>query len=520
MDAYFELAQGSSVRLCLKLEKQFPNLRGWQLELMNYLCLVAYNSEIYDGVCEDAWLRTTIIVEENSKPIFSEDSPERSLMAGITMRNDVPARLAYWRTMQELQSELTARIKIHSNILPREAYREKLAQELQRQSFWTRLWSLLRCSSCSVDRRWFYPSRVLAEAVEENSSLMEKMQEWSNRGGMCVLARHLQSTDAPHAVPRKSGLRDVEPAEVKSTMEKLGEGSEGSVYKVSWRNGTYARKSFDHGTFERECDVALRILHPHVVHPFGRTSDEDGYHSCLLMEVLSENLSMFAVEKKRCDVFDRHPLFSRVDSLDVLWQIASAMNFLHSRNVIHGDLKPSNILISHFEISENSRHFLAKITDFGNAQFIVSGERFKPGGPGTTRYAAPEVLDWRKNQDVPFLYPKKMDVYSFGVVAYELLTGQAVYNGLLNVPDISRIMHGRLKPNHSVEWLRMRNRYPVALIGLLESCWEFDTSKRPSFLELCEALQKSKSKMQLLVSTHFPFFVSHDICLASIDAVS
>lgn len=81
MDAYFELAQGSSVRLCRKLEKQFSDLRGWQLELMNYLCFVAYNSEIYDGVCEDAWLRTTITVEENPSPILSEVSLERNLMA-------------------------------------------------------------------------------------------------------------------------------------------------------------------------------------------------------------------------------------------------------------------------------------------------------------------------------------------------------------------------------------------------------------------------------------------------------
>ncbi|KAG0597956.1 hypothetical protein M758_12G033000 [Ceratodon purpureus] len=504
MDVYFELAQGSSMRLCLNLEEQFPDLRGWQLELMNYLCLVAYESEIYDGVCEDAWLRTTIVVEGDSNPVFSEESPEHSLlaeMAGITTSKHTGlsewARVAYWRRLQERQSDLTARIKIHSNILPREAYRQKLFQEQVHQSFWTKLQSLIRDSSCFVNKRWFYPSRVLAEAVEEDRSLKEKMQEWSKTGGTCVLAMHLRRSNVPHAKPRNR-LRDVELADVKLTTEKLGEGGEGSVYKVSWRNGTYAWKSFDHGTFERECEIALRILHPHVVHPFGRTSDVDGNQKCLLMEVLSEDLSRFAVEKKRCDTFDRCPLFSRVDTLDVLRQIASAIQFLHSRNVVHGDLKPSNILISHFEISDNSRHFLAKITDFGNAQFIVSGESFKPGGPGTTRYAAPEVLQWRRNAGVPFLYPKKSDVYSFGVVAFEVLTGHAVYNGHLSVLDITRIIKGELKPSDCIEWLSMRRRYPAEMILCLERCWELDPSKRPSFLELCEVLQRSKSKMQLL----------------------
>ena len=41
-------------------------------------------------------------------------------------------------------------------------------------------------------------------------------------------------------------------AEVTLMTEKLGEGGEGSVYKVSWRNGTYARKLFDGGTFNTE----------------------------------------------------------------------------------------------------------------------------------------------------------------------------------------------------------------------------------------------------------------------------
>ena len=122
-------------------------------------------------------------------------------------------------------------------------------------------------------------------------------------------------------------------------------------------------------------------------------------------EVLSEDLRKFALEKQRC----RHPLFSRVDAPDVLRQIASAVSFLHSENVIHGDLKLANILISHFEISENSRHCLSKIADFDNARFIVSGESFKAVGHGTTSYAAPELLKGRLNRDMSYLYPKKLD---------------------------------------------------------------------------------------------------------------
>lgn len=66
---------------------------------MNYFCFVVYNFEIYDGVCEDVWFRIIIIVEENFKFIFFEDSFECSLMVGIMMCNDVLVCLVYWRMM-------------------------------------------------------------------------------------------------------------------------------------------------------------------------------------------------------------------------------------------------------------------------------------------------------------------------------------------------------------------------------------------------------------------------------------
>lgn len=101
--------------------------------------------------------------------------------------------------------------------------------------------------------------------------------------------------------------------------------------------------------------------------------------------------------------------------------------------------------------------------------------------------------------DLPFLRPKKLDVYSSGVVAFGVLARHAAYDGHLSVPDMTKVMKGGLKPSYSIEWSRLRRRYPAELIRCLERCWELDPSKRPSFWELCEVLHKSKSKMQLLV---------------------
>lgn len=502
---YFELAQASSIRMCVELEKKFPDFRGRQLELMMYLCLIAYNSEIYDGVCDDAWLRTTITFKKDhlhQPHVFSKsESPEIRRMAEL-IKNGAALSQSSWR---ELQATLTSRIEIRCNILPRRAYWERL-QDVQRQVNWIRMQSsMLWRMPCCVSRRGFFPITLVNHARENGSSLKEKVNEWRGNRGSCDLAAHLQpSVVLPTA--RMASLRTIEPNDVVS-MESLGVGGAATVYKVSWRTGIYAMKSFKHSFGEdpvnvtfKERDMASRVLHPHIIHGFGYFEVDGKWR--LLMEMLDTNLTRYAVERARVGV---KPLFSHADTFDVLLQLASAMEHLHRNGVVHGDLKPDNILLDDFELLGTGRHFLAKVTDLGDAQFIVPGRAFRPAGDGTTKYAAPELLLWRTNRDgLRLAHPQKIDVYSFGGVAHEVLTGYPVYHGRSEFNRVFKrdVIEGNLKPSGSELWrnLRLEGRFPDELIKLVEKCWEYYSEDRPSFSEIREELTRCKSIVQSWVS--------------------
>lgn len=102
-------------------------------------------------------------------------------------------------------------------------------------------------------------------------------------------------------------------------------------------------------------------------------------------------------------------------ALSIALQIARALEHAHSTGVIHGDIKPSNILIS--DDGEQ-----AKIADFGIARLM--NERGNAEQPlfGTPRYIAPEqVLGHKADQ--------RSDIFSLGVVLYEMLTGRSPFAG-------------------------------------------------------------------------------------------
>lgn len=84
------------------------------------------------------------------------------------------------------------------------------------------------------------------------------------------------------------------------------------------------------------------------------------------------------------------------------------MAYLHGRNIIHCDLKSSNILID-----ENNK---IKISDFGLSQFIKNKTENKFKKIGTPQWMAPEVIK-------DHVYDFSSDVFSFGMIIWELATG-------------------------------------------------------------------------------------------------
>lgn len=102
--------------------------------------------------------------------------------------------------------------------------------------------------------------------------------------------------------------------------------------------------------------------------------------------------------------------------------ILSGLAYLHSRNIIHGDLKAQNILLA--TSLTDSRGYIAKLADFGmarqmqNAQTHIDTLQY-----GTVSHDAPEKLSGSK------LAPAA-DVYAFGITLWEMYTQRQAFDGL------------------------------------------------------------------------------------------
>jgi serine/threonine protein kinase len=292
----------------------------------------------------------------------------------------------------------------------------------------------------------------------------------------------------------------VLPQEVTS-VDRLGEGADGEVWKVIWNGGTFAMKVFKNMTARNnEASIAFLVSHPHVVHYFGASNPERGSNPessnpesgfggyRLFMELLDTDLYNFIHKKNK----NHEPLFPTDKArLEVLLQIAQAMEHLHKENVVHGDLKPGNILLGWFKlINPDEEYCLVKVADLGRAQRV---ESFRCSG-GTILYAAPEVLRWREQMKLriepPLIIeqPLKIDVYSFGIVVYQVLTGrlsmEEIYGDILDSQFRRGVREGSLKPD-----LTILSQYHPSLQELVEGCLFMKPAERLTFSEICCTIQ-------------------------------
>eukprot|EP01094_Clydonella_sp_ATCC50884_P010612 TRINITY_DN2033_c1_g1_i1.p1 TRINITY_DN2033_c1_g1~~TRINITY_DN2033_c1_g1_i1.p1 ORF type:complete len:2147 (+),score=597.65 TRINITY_DN2033_c1_g1_i1:403-6441(+) len=140
---------------------------------------------------------------------------------------------------------------------------------------------------------------------------------------------------------------------------------------------------------------------------------------------------------------------------------ARGMAYLHSKGIIHRDLKSPNILIT--------ADWDAKITDFGGsrATSIQSRGLMTKTNIGTTRWLAPEV-------HLGLEYTQAVDVYSFGIVLWELLAGKIPF---ADVPWDAEVVDGVVKGVRPP----LPPYTPPELGKLIVECWDGDPAKRPDF---------------------------------------
>jgi serine/threonine-protein kinase len=203
--------------------------------------------------------------------------------------------------------------------------------------------------------------------------------------------------------------------------------------------------------FREEARVLGELRHPGVVraHEFLHTSD--GTYALVMDMVAGRDL-------RRLLIADG-PL-APAAAASVLAQVAAAISAVHAAGVVHGDVKPGNILVPEPPGTDGVR-----LVDFGVAQRMQ-----RPVGAthATPEYVAPEVVAGHPPMPAS-------DVYGIGIVAYEALSGRSPFRGG-SVDEVLRRHHG---------WTVVQlPGVPKPLWDLINRCLELDPAGRPTAGEL------------------------------------
>eukprot|EP00930_Biecheleria_cincta_P051171 TRINITY_DN3632_c0_g1_i1.p1 TRINITY_DN3632_c0_g1~~TRINITY_DN3632_c0_g1_i1.p1 ORF type:complete len:593 (+),score=113.61 TRINITY_DN3632_c0_g1_i1:44-1822(+) len=222
-----------------------------------------------------------------------------------------------------------------------------------------------------------------------------------------------------------SVTRRIVRAEVSKDFEilpqVLGTGYSGAVHRAEHRNTKQqvAVKKFSKRRLkphrvkllQSEVEVYLRLDHPNVcrlLHAY-----EGKKHVWLIMEICGCELYRRLCERK---------VYSESDAADVMRQMLQAVNYLHSHNIVHRDLKLENWMYSEQEHRDDDR---LKLIDFGFSRILHDAAETLDMPCGTLHYSSPEVLA-RK-------YTSQCDLWSMGVICYMLLTGKPPFRGSDNL---------------------------------------------------------------------------------------
>ena len=212
-------------------------------------------------------------------------------------------------------------------------------------------------------------------------------------------------------------------------LGELGQGAMGIVYKakdplidrvVAIKTITLSlaldEKEEYEGRFYQEAKAAGRLNHPNIVtiYDVGKSGDV----AYIAMEFLQG--------RELRDIMNDAGLLPVDQVLDIVAQVAQGLAYAHEHEIVHRDVKPSNIMVVH------DGH--VKITDFGIARMASSAVHTQTGMVlGSPKYMSPEQV-MGKTID------QRSDIFSLGVMLYEMLTGQAPFNG----ENVNAIMYQTL----------------------------------------------------------------------------
>ena len=222
--------------------------------------------------------------------------------------------------------------------------------------------------------------------------------------------------------------------------------------------------------FEREARTVAALNHSHICTLYD-IGEQDGARYLVMEYLEGETLA----ERLRKDVLPIN------EALKIASDIADALEKAHRQGVVHGDLKPGNIMLTRFG---------PKLLDFSLAKPVQTSSVAAPDPMttvsaesdrrilGTVEYLAPESLDGGDSD-------QSIDIWSFGCVLYEMLTGKSAFGQRTLSETIVHIL------KHDPDWELLPASTPLSIHALLRVCLAKDRNSRPNrMLGIARALEQ------------------------------
>jgi tRNA A-37 threonylcarbamoyl transferase component Bud32 len=260
---------------------------------------------------------------------------------------------------------------------------------------------------------------------------------------------------------------------------ELGGGSFGVVHKGTWRRMAVAVKvancrSLDEATIqalrkELRVHASPQAVHPGIVALYGACTVAPNF--ALVMEYAPYGTLYDLLHSSSDNHAQQRQSLTSAVRVQMLHDIAVALQHLHRHGIVHADIKTCNALVF-----EQQR---VKICDFGLAAVNSSvSESSRSAVRGTPGYMAPEVLSGSA------VATAASDVYSYSMVLYEVLFGRKAYSNLNQRQIDVKVMSGE-RPAVTANGVRADC---APLVQLMQQCWQQEAKQRPHLPSITDEL--------------------------------